>query len=162
MSPVERQWQVEESIFIEAPVERVYDAVADVRAMGNWSPECKAVWGVPRGPVALGARFIGFNRKGPWVWFTECRVTQAEPGEGFAFRVATFGLPVALWGYRFAAEADGTRVVEHWQDLRTGRWSGLTQFLGRVFTGTRADQRYLANQLGMRTTLRRLKESLES
>ncbi|MCP9944753.1 SRPBCC family protein [Streptomyces somaliensis] len=162
MIPVERRWEIEESVFIRAAPERVYAAVADVRSMGRWSPECVAVRGVPHGPVPVGARFIGFNRKGPFVWFTGCRVTSAEPGAVFAFRVSTFGLPVALWGYRFAPEEDGTRVTEYWRDLRTGRRGGFTGLLGRVFTGTRPDRRHLANLVGMRATLGRLKQALES
>ncbi|MCS0638364.1 SRPBCC family protein [Streptomyces sp. LP05-1] len=162
MSPVERRWEVEESVFVGAAPERVYAAVADVRSMGRWSPECVAVRGVPPGPARAGARFIGFNRKGPFLWFTGCRVVAAEPGAAFAFRVTTFGLPVALWGYRFAPEAGGTRVTEHWTDLRTGRRGGVAQLLGRIFTGTRPDRRHLANQAGMRATLDRLKQALES
>lgn len=159
---MERCWEIEESVFIEAAPEQVYAAVADVRSMGRWSPECRAVRGVPPGPAAVGARFIGFNRKGPFLWFTSCRVTRAEPGAEFAFQVSTFGLPVALWGYRFAAEADGARVTEYWQDLRTGRRAVLTELLGRIFTGTRPDRRHLANRAGMRATLGRLKQTLEN
>ncbi|MEV7863160.1 SRPBCC family protein [Streptomyces hirsutus] len=159
---MERHWQIEESVFIEAPADHTYAAVADVRSMGRWSPECRAVRGVPPGPAAAGARFIGFNRKGPFVWFTSCRVTRAEPGAVFAFRVSTFGLPVALWGYRFAAQDGGTLVTEYWQDLRTGRRGGFTGLLGRIFTGTRPDRRHLANRAGMRATLGRLKLTLEN
>ena len=159
---MERRWEIEESVFIEAAPEQAYAAVADVRSMGRWSPECRAVRGVPPGPVGVGARFLGFNRKGAFVWFTSCRVTGAEPGEVFAFRVSTFGLPVALWGYRFAAEAGGVRVTEFWQDLRTGRRGALAALLGRLFTGTRPDRRHLANRAGMRATLGRLKQALES
>ncbi|MER5973161.1 SRPBCC family protein [Streptomyces sp. NPDC002055] len=161
MSPVERRWEIEESVFVEAAPEAVYAAIADVRSMGRWSPECVAVRGVPPGPAPAGARFLGFNRKGPFFWFTDCRVTSAEPGAAFAFRVGTFGLPVALWGYRFAPEGDGTRVTEHWRDLRTGRRGGVAQLLGRIFTGTRPDQRHLANRVQMRATLERLKQELE-
>ncbi|GGO90657.1 SRPBCC family protein [Wenjunlia tyrosinilytica] len=158
---MEREWTAEESIVVGASAERVYRAVADVERMGRWSPECRAVW-VPRPPVRCGTRFLGLNRKGPWVWVTECRVQQADPGRGFAFRVTTFGLPVALWGYRFEPEAGGTRVTEYWQDLRTGRLSGLTELLGRAFTGTRPADRHRVNRAGMRTTLERLKRALEA
>lgn len=161
MIQAERRWTVEESVFIEAAPGRVYAAVADIRSMVRWSPELVAIRGVPAGPARAGARFIGFNRKGPFFWFTDCRVTSAEPDAAFAFQVNTFGLPVALWGYRFAPEGDGTRVTEHWRDLRTGRRGTVAQLLGRIFTGTRPGQRHQANELGMRATLERLKRELE-
>ncbi|MFF4734664.1 SRPBCC family protein [Streptomyces sp. NPDC001262] len=161
-----RRWTVEESILVNAPRERLYSAVADVRAMGRWSPECRAVW-VPRPPVRTGRGFVGFNRKGPFVWFTWCRVVRAEHAREFAFDVSTFGLPVARWGYRFEPVADagagggGTKVTEYWQDLRTGPGARFTELLGLVFTGTPAGRRADANRTGMRTTLRRIKDAAE-
>jgi hypothetical protein len=96
------------------------------------------------------------------VWFTECRVAVADPGREFAFRVTTFGMPVARWGYRFAAEDGGTRVTEYWEDLRTGRSAAIASLLGRLFTGTRAADRHQVNLAGMGVTLQRLKLALEA
>ncbi|MFG2309367.1 SRPBCC family protein [Streptomyces sp. NPDC048566] len=155
-----RRWRVEESVLVRAAPERAYRAISDVRRMAGFSPECVGVWVHGRGPVTRGTRFTGFNRKGPWLWFTDCRVVRAEEGRDFAFRVTSFGLPIALWGYRFAAEEGGTRVTEYWQDLRTGRAGRPAELLG-FFTGTRAPVRHAANTAGMRATLGRLKEALE-
>ncbi|MFE7414912.1 SRPBCC family protein [Streptomyces laurentii] len=87
----------------------LYGLVAEVRNMGRWSPECRGVW-APGGAPRAGSRFVGFNRRGPFVWFTTCRVVEAVPGEAFVFDVGVFGLPIARWGYRFDAyeESDGT------------------------------------------------------
>ncbi|WP_432092896.1 SRPBCC family protein [Streptomyces sp. bgisy100] len=156
-----RQWSVEESLWIGAPPQTVYSAVSDVRRMGEWSPECRAVW-AGRGPVGTGMSFIGFNRRKAALWFTSCRVTSAEPGREFSFRVSIFGLPVALWGYRLApAPEGGTTVTEHWQDLRRGRGARFTELLGLLFTGTRPVDRARVNRMGMRTTLTRLKLAVE-
>ncbi|MEV6975319.1 SRPBCC family protein [Kitasatospora sp. NPDC093806] len=156
-----RQWSVEESLLIGAGPEAVYRAVSDVRRMGEWSPECKVVL-ARRGPLRTGSPFIGFNRRGVAVWFTACRVTRAEAGREFAFRVNIFGLPVARWGYRFEpAEGGGTTVTEYWQDLREGRGARLTELLGLVFTATRPVDRARINRIGMRTTLGRLKQAVE-
>ncbi|NVK77872.1 SRPBCC family protein [Streptomyces morookaense] len=164
-----RRWTVEESILVRAPRARLYSAVADVRAMGRWSPECRAVW-VPHPPLRAGRGFFGFNRKGPFVWFTWCRVVRAEHPREFAFDVSTFGLPVARWGYRFETVADAgadgsgggdTKVTEYWQDLRTGPGARFTELLGLVFTGTPAARRAEANRAGMRITLRRIKDAVE-
>jgi hypothetical protein len=148
---------VTEHVTVGARPADVYEAVCDVRRMAKWSPECFATWvwsrrdGVP-------ARFVGFNRRGPFVWFTTCRVVVAAPGDEFAFDVTTFGLPVSRWGYRFAAAPEGTEVTEYWSDRR-GRGA---RFLGRVFTGRVANNRPDANREGMRTTLARLKRELET
>jgi uncharacterized protein YndB with AHSA1/START domain len=149
--------ELAEQITVGAAPADVYRAVSDVKQMTRWSPECFAtlVWarrdGVP-------ARFVGLNRRGPWVWFTTCQVVTARPGEEFAFDVTTFGMPVSRWSYRFAPVDGGTEVTEAWQDKR-GRGANL---LGRVFTGKVARERPQANREGMQTTLARLKRELET
>jgi hypothetical protein len=148
--------EVVEQITVGVPPAEAYAAVADVRRMARWSPECFAVWvwsrrdGVP-------ARFVGFNRLGLFVWFTTCRVTVAEPGAEFAFEVTAFGMAVSRWGYRFRAEPTGTEITECWLDRR-GRGAML---LGRIFTGRAALARPTINRDGMRATLDRLKRELE-
>ncbi|GAA0370335.1 SRPBCC family protein [Actinoallomurus spadix] len=157
-----RQWTIEESVVIDAEPERVYAAVADPRRMGEWSPEVFAVR-VRGRRVVPGLAFVGFNRVGARVWFTNCRVTEAVPGRAFAFRVTTFGIPVAVWGYRVEPAGDGsTRLTERWEDLRrAGRGAAFASLLGRVFTGVPADGRAEVNRQGMRTTLARIKAALE-
>ncbi|MFG2640168.1 SRPBCC family protein [Streptomyces sp. NPDC048370] len=150
-----RQWSLEESVVVDAAPEVVYRLLANLPDMGRWSPECRRVW-VVRPPVRTGSRFVGFNRRGPFVWFTTGRVTAAREGEEFTFDVGVFGLPIARWGYRFAAEGTGTRVTETWQDLRTGRGSHLADVLGTVFAGTTPERRIAVNRHGMRTTLARI------
>ncbi|MFD4628995.1 SRPBCC family protein [Streptomyces sp. NPDC058284] len=156
----EREWTVEERVVVRAPAEQVYAAVAGIRRMGRWSPECRAVVSrraVPR----TGDRFVGLNRRGRSVWFTSCRVVRADPDRQFAFRVTSFGLPIALWGYRVEPCPDGVELVEYWKDLRRGRGAKAAEFLGRVFTGTPPAQRAGVNRAGMRTTLHRIRDAVE-
>lgn len=149
--------EVIERITVTASPEAAFAAVADVHRMAKWSPECFAVW-VLRRRAGVPQRFVGFNRRGAYVWFTTCRVTVADPGREFAFDVTTFGLPVSRWGYRFAAAEGGTEVVEFWRDMRT---RGSLR-LGRIFTGRVALHRPEENRDGMRITLARLKRDLEA
>ncbi|MER6159614.1 SRPBCC family protein [Streptomyces sp. NPDC001868] len=151
-----REWAVEERLVVNAPAERVYAAVAGVRRMGRWSPECRAVLS-RRAMPRTGDRFVGFNRRGGWVWFTTCRVVRAERGREFAFRVTSFGLPIALWGYRVEPRTDGVELVEYWEDLRRGRGAKVAEFLGRAFTGTPPERRAGLNRANMRTTLHRIR-----
>ena len=148
---------VAERITVGVPPAGVYQAVSDVQRMAQWSPECFAVlvWSRRGG---LPARFVGLNRRGPWVWFTTCQVVTARPAEEFAFDVTTFGMPVARWSYRMTAAGGGTEVTESWWDQR-GRGAHA---LGRVFTGKVANNRAEANREGIRTTLARLKRELEA
>ncbi len=164
---MEREWVIEESVVVAAPAEDVYAAVADPRRMREWSPEVFATWVMGR-KVGVGTRFVGFNRLGWRVWFTTCRVTSAVPGEAFAFRVFSFGIPVALWGYRVeAVGGDGageprTRLTEYWEDQRRDhRGAGFVSLLGRLFTGVPADRRAAVNREGMRATLGRIRAVLE-
>lgn len=148
--------ELAEQITVAAPAGEVFAAVADVRRMARWSPECFAVW-VWRRRDGLPRRFLGWNRRGPFVWFTTCDVVVASPGVEFAFDVSTFGQPVARWGYRFAEGEGGTQVTEYWQDRR----NGVAATLGRIFTGASTDRPEI-NRQGMRETLTRLKRELEN
>ncbi len=94
---MDRQWSLEESLVVDAPQAIVYRLVSDLRNMGRWSPECRSVW-VLRPPARTGTRFIGFNRRGLFVWPTFGRVVQAGPNSEFVFDVGIFGLPIAAGG----------------------------------------------------------------
>jgi hypothetical protein len=148
---------VTERVTIAVEPSVAYAAVREMRRMARWSPECIGVWVLSR-RAGQPTRFVGFNRRGPFVWFTTCRVATAQPPHDFAFDVFTFGMPVARWRYSFRAVPGGTEVAESWQDRR-GRGARL---LGRVFTGKVAGDRPAANREGMRATLERLKRDLES
>jgi Polyketide cyclase / dehydrase and lipid transport len=149
--------EVTEQIEVAVPRAQAYAAVAEIKRMAKWSPECFAVW-IWRREGGRPARFIGWNRRGPFIWFTTCRVDRARPGEEFAFEVTTFGQPVARWGYRFEEVPEGTRVTESWIDRR----NRAAYVLGRIFTGKVTQVRPEANRAGMRETLRRLKNELEA
>jgi hypothetical protein len=160
---MEREWVVEESVTIEAEPAVVYAAVADLRRMGEWSPEVLAVW-VRGRAIGEGTRFVGFNRLGWRLWFTTCEVSAAVPGEVFAFRVSSFGIPAALWGYRVEDIGEGTtRLTEYWHDLRRDhRGAAFVSLLGKVFTGVPAERRAEVNRRSMRRTLERIKAAVEA
>ena len=143
------------AVTIAAPPEAVWDMVADVTRMGEWSPECYSCrWvGKRREPVA-GARFVGFNRRGWARWFTTNEVEQAERGRAFVFRTRETGV---LWGYRFEPDGDGTRVTET-RDLAGAR-TWIIRLAGPFVGGVDAHAEEL--RAGMRKTLDRLKAAAE-
>lgn len=151
---------VEESVFIAASPAAVYQAVSSIKRMREWSPEFLGA--LYRAPVHVGTRFIGFNRRRFWVWFTTAVVTRADEAREFAFRVTTFGMPVAEWGYRLTPLEAGTMVTEYWRDIRVGRSGPVAKLLGLVFTGVGPQGRPSINRTGMRHTLTAMSRTLES
>lgn len=144
-----------ESIDIAAPAERVYDLVADVTRMGQWSPECyRCVWldGATRAEV--GARFRGYNRVGPYRWERMAVITAADRGRDFSFTTLDDhnGREQTQWHYRFESLPSGTRLTESFQFL----WCPTVERIFEVFVprGRQVDR-------GMKETLRRVKWAAE-
>ncbi len=141
---------------IAAPPERCYELVSDITRMGRLSPECTGGrWvGSVTGP-AVGARFLGFNRRGLVRWFTVNRVVAADPGREFAFE--TRG-SATRWAYRFEPDGDGTLVTE--SRAPTGpRPLGARLFAGLLLGGIAGHDEELRD--GMRATLGRLQALAE-
>ena len=156
MSPEPGPPPVEVSVDVAAPAEAVYEMVADVRRMGEWSPECvRGEWMGGATGAAVGARFRGHNRNGLRRWSTVSTLVAADPGRIFAFRVSSLGLPVAEWRYAVTPTADGCRVTETWTDAR----GALIRSMGRFATGV--GDRAAHNRVGMVATLARIKEAAE-
>ncbi|MGQ0824648.1 MAG: SRPBCC family protein [Actinomycetota bacterium] len=136
---------------IAASPEAVWSLVAEVTRMGEWSPEtvaCKWV-GSQSSPV-VGARFRGSNRLGVRRWSTSCTVTDAIPGQTFAFEVKAGPFAISRWEYRFEATAGGCRVIETWTDRRGAPMKPLGKLISGV--GDRASH----NRATMESTLEQL------
>ena len=101
------------SIEVAAPPDAVWNLVADVTRMGEWSPECvRAHWeGDSTGPE-VGAHFHGYNRAGSFEWDAPCIVTDCEPGKVFAFAVPRDGETLNRWRFEFAPNGSGTTLTE--------------------------------------------------
>jgi len=101
------------SIEVDAAPDVVWQLVADITRMGEWSPECyRAEWvGDARGPE-VGAHFHGYNRAGKFEWDAPCIVTECEPGTVFAFQVPREGPVVTRWRFDIAAGPTGTTLTE--------------------------------------------------
>jgi uncharacterized protein YndB with AHSA1/START domain len=150
-------FDLEAAVHVDAPPERVWDSVADVTRMGEWSPECFACrWLGRRRPPGRGARFVGFNRRKWVVWCTTAVVEEAERGVVFGFRIQQTG---AVWTYRFAAENGGTRLTET-RRLTRGRTRLIQAFAGTLLGGADAHDDELLD--GMRQTLQRIKSATEA
>ena len=145
------------TVHMNAPAEKIWNLIADVRNTGRFSPEvfeCEWLDGAS-GP-ALGAKFRGHvkrNEIGPVYW-TTCRVTACEPGREFGFAVLGPGdTAVNNWHYRFTPRGDGTDVTESFR-LNTS----LPMRVFWMFAGYLRGRR---NVRDMRTTLERIKKVVE-
>ena len=142
---------------IAAPPAKVWEMVADLTRMHEWSPENQAVTWVKGSTAAVpGARFKGTNKSGKKEWATTGTVVEAVPGRVLSFRVKAVGMKVAFWSYRFEPTDGGCAVTESWDDER----GTLVTILGKPVSGV-AD-RASHNRAGMEETLRNLKEAAEA
>ncbi|MEO0495490.1 MAG: SRPBCC family protein [Actinomycetota bacterium] len=135
---------------IPATPETVYDLVADITRMGEWSPETiEASWLAGATGAEVGARFKGTNTLGRASWATKPTITEAARGQAFAFKVPGKAGPV--WRYDFEAVPGGTRVVESVQQAAPS--PAIIRFIQRR-NGVSDRAAHLED--GMRTTLANL------
>jgi Polyketide cyclase / dehydrase and lipid transport len=144
------------SVEIDRDPRVVFDAIADVTRMGEWSPECIAArWlGGATGP-AVGAEFEGDNRFGVLGltlkrWTTTSAVTACVPGEIFEFVAEGY----TTWRYRLEPSRSGTKVTESFEYPAQHGWQKLAY--ETVF------RRPATMVRGMQRTLGRIKQSVES
>lgn len=145
---------LETSTEIEAPVERVWSIVSNLKRMGEWSPNCRKM--VVFGEVRVGTRTLNINRKGMLHWPTNAKVVALSPKERIAFRVSENR---TMWSYTLEPIGAGaTRVTER-RETPNGI-SGFAQFFAKIFLG---GNHALESDLrrGMETTLARIKTEAE-
>jgi len=112
------EMQVVHSVVIDAPAEALYDMVADVTRMGEWSPACVgATWDDGAGPT-VGSWFTGHNKIGDHAYDARCEITAAERPSTIAWMQAGKDEGFAEWRYSFAPVDGGTEVTESWSLLR--------------------------------------------
>lgn len=145
------------SVVVDAAPRAVYDLVADLPRMGEWSPECSSVdWTDGATGPAEGATFVGHNRTGPRGlirWSRRGRVLAADPGREFAFITEEGGRESTEWRYRFEAVEGGTRVTESYDVHWIPAWARILDV---------PLNRHKELQETMRHTLARLKSAAES
>ena len=154
-----RWWLTSDSqqIVINADPERIYGLISDLPRMGEWSPECERVeWTDGSTTAAVGARFTGHNRGGPFRlmrWSRRGRVLAADPGREFAFVAEEGGRESTVWRYRFEPVAGGTRVTESYQVRWIPAWARIIDV---------PTNRHRELREAMKHTLRRLQGAAET
>ena len=147
------------TVVICADPTTIYDVVADVTRIGEFSPEChRARWQDETvGAPVVGARFRGWNAAS-WIrWSRACEVVVADPGREFAFRTIPTWLKrdSTVWRYRLDPVADGTKVVESYDITRLPP-RPILAVIGRLLP------HHLDMRPHMQRTLATLKTTLEA
>jgi hypothetical protein len=110
----------QEAIDIAAPPAAVYDLVADITRMGEWSPECyRCEWLDGATEAAPGARFRGYNRIRGYRWQRTVIVDVADHGREFAFTTVDgrTGRHETRWRYSMEPSPTGTLLTESFEFL---------------------------------------------
>ncbi len=148
--------ELEASIEIDAPPEKIWALVSDIERMSSWSPQ--VVRSTVNGDtVGLGTTFTNENQQDDLVWPTNARVERFEPPREFAFKIKENRL---IWSFVLEPlPGGGTRVTERREspDGITDLSVNFTEaYLGGVEAFTERQR------AGMRETLERLKAEAET
>jgi uncharacterized protein YndB with AHSA1/START domain len=144
------------NIVINRPVGEVFDAIADITRMGEWSPECTGGrWVAPATGPETSAEFEGDNvaKLGPVTlkrWTTTSRVTECAPNQVFEFVAEGY----TTWRYEFSEQNGSTTVTESFSHEP---YTGMQGFLYGTLL-----RREAGMVKGMQQTLGRVKAALEA
>lgn len=143
-------------ITINASPQTVYGLITDLPTLAELAEETTAMTWHKGDSVRPGAVFKGANRNGKKTWTTTCTITEATPGQVFAFDVHSARVPVAHWRYDIVAADGGCRVTESTWDNRPGWFAKIAGF------ATGVHDRLSVNAEHIDATLRRLKARAEN
>ena len=147
----------EVKIHIDAPPQKVWDTLADVERMGEWSPECNQVRWLDgaRSPAKVGARFKGTNKYDWLKWSMRCEVKVADAERELAWSTLRGNREMVRWRYILEPAEGGTELTESFECI----WLPLDARLAEDYLMRDRDRR---RQDAMRTTLERIKAAAEA
>jgi len=103
---------------VAAPADTLYDMVADMTRMGEWSPACTgATWDEGAG-ATVGSWFTGHNKMRDRSYDTRCEITDAQRPTTIAWMQRGKDEGFTEWRYTFAPVESGTEVTESWTLVR--------------------------------------------
>lgn len=144
-------------IYVDATPEAVYDVIADIQRMSEWSPDLDQVtFTEGYRETAEGAKFQARNQMGPVKWTSDCKVLVSRRGEELAWDVLDGEWPVSRWRYQLEPQGDGTRLQESVEVLRIPKSSKVFW----LFEGGQEGHMQKLQQ-NMQQTLERIKEEVE-
>lgn len=144
------------TIEVAAPPARVWEVLADLRRMPEFSPQCIRM--IPLGRPRAGTFTVNLNRDGKYMfWPTSSRIVAYEPGKSLAFRMNENR---TIWSFELAeSDNGGTVVTQQRKDSGNGVPAPIRKAIDIGFKGESAFDATLV--AGMNTTLSRLKAAAE-
>jgi uncharacterized protein YndB with AHSA1/START domain len=147
-----------DTVIVAAPPEAVWDLVADVTRMGEWSPETTAAWWLGGATKAgAGVRFKGRNKRGRMRWATTCEINAADRGSRFSFVRASRIDDGTEWTFTMQPRDDGTLLTESAKQRRLP--NSAARLAGRITFGSDREEQV---RQGIRTTIDRIKAAAEA
>lgn len=123
---------LEDTIEIEAPRDRVWEVVSDVRRLAEWSPQVESTrLADDLKVVELGVRFTNANRHGELTWKTHGTIVTFDPGHEIAFRIEENWV---VWSFRLEETHRRTVILTQRRDAPAGI-SDLSRDLTEAFLG---------------------------
>ncbi len=153
-------YRLRERTTIASSPDEIYDLLADVSAMGRWSPVCTGGEYDRDDP----SWFTGDNAIGDFTWQTRCLVVVAERGREFAF--VNHGIdgqqPLVRWGFTLQRdESGGTEVTQSWEVLPSYADGFAAEGDAAGDLASRLDGMKAMAETGMPETLANLKAEAE-
>ncbi|MBU9763328.1 SRPBCC family protein [Mycobacterium sp. TNTM28] len=142
------------SIDIDAPVEKVWGLISDLRRMPHWSPQCRIM--KPLGPLRPGTRTVNLNRRGFLFWPTTSRLTEVVANEKLAFLVEANN---SVWTYELQPTQTGTRLTES-RHAENGTSAVSNALVNAFMGGVPSFEDELVD--GMKASLARIKAAAEN
>ena len=107
----------EVKIHIDAPPQKVWDTLANLERMGEWSPECNQVRWLDgaQSPAKVGARFKGSNKYDWLRWSIRCEVKVADPERELAWSTLRGDREMVRWRYVLEPADGGTDLTESFE-----------------------------------------------
>jgi len=102
-------------VVIEAPIDRVWDVIADVEGQPGWMHDLRSVRIETPGPVRAGTRAVGRVRILGIAVEDPVEITEFEPPTRFA--IAHEGLFSGAGLITLEPGADGTTTIVRWEEL---------------------------------------------
>lgn len=142
------------TIDIDAPVDKVWGLISDLRRMPQWSPQCRLM--KPLGPLRPGTRTFNLNRRKFVYWPTTSRLTEVVDNKRLTFLVEANN---TIWSYELEPTATGTRVTES-RHAENGTTAVSNALVGAFFGGVPSFEDELVE--GMNASLARIKAAAEN
>ncbi|NOX29112.1 MAG: SRPBCC family protein [Actinobacteria bacterium] len=153
--PTDAIFRHEATIDIATSPETVYDLVADVSRIGEWSTEAVGAEWLDGATGKKGDWFRGHNVLGEDEWSRDCQMARADRGHDFTFVVGGVEDNCTWWSYEMEAIDSGTRLTERWWVVN------LTEGFA-AYTPERRQQRADRTAIMLKTTIEAIKKAAES